>query len=87
MSGTLPALRLAHLYPGEMNIYADRGNIAVLQRRLGWRGLTLEVAEIGIGDAVRPGAIASPIPIVVTSSDRPRQASRWAMTAMLPRSA
>ncbi|CAN0438796.1 unnamed protein product, partial [Phaeothamnion confervicola] len=55
MSGALPPLRLAHLYPGEMNIYADRGNIAVLQRRLGWRGLTLEVTEIGIGDAVRPG--------------------------------
>ena len=32
-------LRLCHLYPGEMNIYADRGNIAVLERRLAWRGL------------------------------------------------
>ncbi len=53
MSGL--ALRLGHLYPGEMNIYADRGNIAVLERRLAWRGHRLEVTEIGIGDAVRPG--------------------------------
>jgi CobQ-like glutamine amidotransferase family enzyme len=32
------AVRLCHLYPGEMNIYADRGNIAVLARRAAWRG-------------------------------------------------
>ena len=31
-------VRLGHLYPDEMNIYADRGNIAVLERRLAWRG-------------------------------------------------
>jgi CobQ-like glutamine amidotransferase family enzyme len=54
MSG--PSLRLGHLYPGEMNIYADRGNIAVLERRLAWRGLSLEVTEIGIGDRIAPGA-------------------------------
>jgi lipid II isoglutaminyl synthase (glutamine-hydrolysing) len=48
-------VRLCHLYPAEMNIYADRGNIAVLQRRLEWRGLTLQVVPIGIGDQVTPG--------------------------------
>jgi CobQ-like glutamine amidotransferase family enzyme len=48
-------LRLCHLYPGEMNIYADRGNIAVLQRRLAWRGLALEVTELGLGDRIEPG--------------------------------
>lgn len=50
------ALRLCHLYPGQMNIYADRGNIAVLARRLEWRGLRLEVAEAGLGDRIEPGA-------------------------------
>jgi CobQ-like glutamine amidotransferase family enzyme len=49
-------LRLGHLYPGEMNIYADRGNIAVLERRLAWRGLGLEVSPLEIGDPVEPGA-------------------------------
>lgn len=48
-------VRLCHLYPAEMNIYADRGNIAVLQRRLEWRGLCLEVTPVGVGDSVTPG--------------------------------
>jgi len=48
-------VRLCHLYPGEMNIYADRGNIAVLRRRLEWRGLALHVTAIGLGDAIIPG--------------------------------
>lgn len=52
---SIPALRLGHLYPAEMNIYADRGNIAVLARRLAWRGLRLEVTELGPGDPVEPG--------------------------------
>ncbi len=39
-----------------MNIYADRGNIAVLRSRLAWRGLSLEVTEAGIGDRVDPRA-------------------------------
>ena len=51
----LTTVRLCHLYPGEMNIYADRGNIAVLQKRLAWRGLALHVTPAGIGDLVRPG--------------------------------
>lgn len=49
-------LRLLHLYPDHMNIYADRGNIAVLRRRLEWRGMALEVIAAGPGDPVDPGA-------------------------------
>jgi lipid II isoglutaminyl synthase (glutamine-hydrolysing) len=44
------AVRICHLYSGELNIYADRGNIAVLRRRLEWRGHTLDVIEAGIGE-------------------------------------
>ena len=55
MSDALHVVRLCHLYPAEMNIYADRGNIAVLARRLEWRGMRLEVTRAGIGDAVVPG--------------------------------
>ena len=47
---------VGHLYPDYLNIYADRGNIAVFERRAGWRGLELEVSEIGPEDDVRPGA-------------------------------
>jgi hypothetical protein len=39
-----------------MNIYADRGNIAVLQRRCAWRGIGFELARAGPGDEVDPGA-------------------------------
>jgi hypothetical protein len=48
-------IRLGHLYPDYLNIYADRGNIAVLARRAEWRGYGLEVAAIGLGEPVRPG--------------------------------
>ena len=47
-------VRVGHLYPDYLNIYADRGNIAVLARRAAWRGHELEVREIGLGDIVRP---------------------------------
>ena len=47
---------IGHLYPDYLNIYADRGNIAVFERRAAWRGIELEVEEIGPGDEVRPGA-------------------------------
>ena len=55
MTTPLPPIRLCHLYPAEMNIYADRGNIAVLRRRLEWRGLALEVTDVGPGDVLVPG--------------------------------
>jgi CobQ-like glutamine amidotransferase family enzyme len=46
----MTALRLCHLYPRELNIYADRGNIAVFSKRLEWRGLRLDVVEVEAGD-------------------------------------
>lgn len=49
-------VRLCHLYPAQMNIYADRGNISVLRRRLEWRGMALRVTDAGPGDAITPGA-------------------------------
>jgi lipid II isoglutaminyl synthase (glutamine-hydrolysing) len=48
-------LRVGHLYPDYLNIYADRGNIAVLERRAAWRGIDLSVKAIGVGDRVGPG--------------------------------
>ena len=40
-------LRVGHLYPEYLNIYADRGNIAVLTRRAEVRGHTLEIEALG----------------------------------------
>jgi lipid II isoglutaminyl synthase (glutamine-hydrolysing) len=46
---------VGHLYPDYLNIYADRGNIAVLARRAAWRGHELEVRPISVGEPMRPG--------------------------------
>jgi lipid II isoglutaminyl synthase (glutamine-hydrolysing) len=48
-------LRLLALYPEQMNIYADRGNILFLQRRCEWRGIPFEYAAAGPGDGFDPG--------------------------------
>jgi hypothetical protein len=45
---------VGHLYPDYLNIYADRGNIAVLERRAAWRGIGFEYRTMGLGEAVRP---------------------------------
>src|ERR1700694_3467013 len=42
-------LRLGHLYPHEMSIYGDRGNILSLLDRSRRRGIDMEVVEIGRG--------------------------------------
>src|SRR5437762_2287933 len=46
---------VGHLYPDYLNIYADRGNIAVLSRRAAWRGHELDVRPVSIGEPVHPG--------------------------------
>jgi lipid II isoglutaminyl synthase (glutamine-hydrolysing) len=48
-------ITVGHLYPDHLNIYADRGNIAVLARRAAWRGFDLDVRAIGVGQRIRPG--------------------------------
>ena len=49
-------ITVGHLYPGYLNIYADRGNMAVLSRRAAVRGHELEVRPVGIGDPLDPDA-------------------------------
>jgi CobQ-like glutamine amidotransferase family enzyme len=49
-------LRVCALYPDLMNIYADRGNLTVFERRCTWRGIGFELAGVGIGDPIDPDA-------------------------------
>jgi lipid II isoglutaminyl synthase (glutamine-hydrolysing) len=49
-------LRLLALYPEQMNIYADRGNILFLRRRCEWRGIDFSYAASGPGEGFDPGA-------------------------------
>jgi CobQ-like glutamine amidotransferase family enzyme len=48
--------RLLSLYPDQMNIYADRGNITFLRKRCEWRGIEFEYAGCSIGEEFNPGA-------------------------------
>jgi lipid II isoglutaminyl synthase (glutamine-hydrolysing) len=48
-------LRVGHLYPDYLNIYADRGNIAVLTERARLRGHELDVVPIGLETDVPAG--------------------------------
>ncbi|HEX5621943.1 MAG TPA: glutamine amidotransferase [Solirubrobacteraceae bacterium] len=47
-------LRVCALYPDLLNIYADRGNLLLFERRCAWRGIGFELAGAGLGDPVDP---------------------------------
>ncbi len=52
----MSVLRVCSLYPELMNIYADRGNIAVLRARCEWRGIGFELGAASMREAVDPDA-------------------------------
>lgn len=45
-------LKIVWLYANKMNIYGDRGNVIVLERRARWRGIATETVEVGIGQPI-----------------------------------
>ena len=47
---TAMRLVIAHLYPDEMNIYGDLGNVLALSRRVQWRGHEVSVQPVQIGE-------------------------------------
>lgn len=49
-------LRVLALYPEQMNIYADRGNMLFLRRRCEWRGIAYEQADAGPGESFDPAS-------------------------------
>lgn len=49
-------LRVCALYPDLMNIYADRGNLLVLEHRCLWRGIGFELSSSGLGESLSPDA-------------------------------
>jgi CobQ-like glutamine amidotransferase family enzyme len=50
-------LRIWHLYPQDMNIYGDRGNVIALQRRARWRGIDAVVRSADVGEPIEPEAV------------------------------
>ena len=52
----MTALRVCALYPELMNIYADRGNLAILRARCEWRGLGFELRSSSLREPLDPDA-------------------------------
>ena len=48
----LKTLNLVHIYPREMNIYGDSGNLKVLVRRLEQRNIKVKVSGVSAGQAM-----------------------------------
>src|SRR4029077_16305824 len=45
-------MRVCALYPDLMNIYADRGNLLLLERRCAWREIGFELCASGLGEVL-----------------------------------
>jgi len=52
MSTQTPSITILQLYPRDMNIYGDNGNLQVLIRRLEWYGYTPKVIHYNVGDTL-----------------------------------
>lgn len=48
-------ITILQLYPNDMNIYGDWGNVLVIQRRLEWHGYTANIIEYNPGDTFPDG--------------------------------
>ena len=47
-----PPVIIAHMLPDLLNLYGDGGNVRILEQRLRWRGIPVEVRRIQHGEAV-----------------------------------
>lgn len=47
-------LTIHHLYADMMNLYGDRGNVISIKKRAEWRGIPVEVVDVGLGGSLRP---------------------------------
>ncbi len=45
------SLTIYHLYPDLLDVYADRGNVAVIEKRCAWRGIGTQVRTLRAGEA------------------------------------
>jgi lipid II isoglutaminyl synthase (glutamine-hydrolysing) len=47
-------LTIHHLYADMMNLYGDRGNVISIKKRCEWRGIPVEVVDVGLGERISP---------------------------------
>lgn len=51
-AGSTAPVVIAHLLPDLLNLYGDGGNVRILEQRLRWRGIPVEVRRIAHGETV-----------------------------------
>ena len=51
-------LTIHHLYADMMNLYGDRGNVIAIKKRAEWRGIAVEVVDVGLNESIRPTSSA-----------------------------
>jgi len=51
-SSAEPPVVIAHMLPDLLNLYGDGGNVRILEQRLRWRGIPVEVRRVGHGETV-----------------------------------
>ncbi|MCX7746774.1 MAG: glutamine amidotransferase [Clostridia bacterium] len=44
-------INICHLYPDLLNLYGDRGNVITLVKRAQWRGITVNVSHVSLGES------------------------------------
>ena len=47
-------LTIHHLYADMMNLYGDRGNVISIKKRCEWRGIEVEVVDVGLEEGIQP---------------------------------
>jgi CobQ-like glutamine amidotransferase family enzyme len=77
-----PRIRVAHLFPAQLNLYGDVGNIAALTRRARWRDYDAEVTSIGSANLGIPAD--SNIIFIGGGSDRAQAAITGELNRLAP---
>ncbi|MGB7415144.1 MAG: hypothetical protein WA902_13145 [Thermosynechococcaceae cyanobacterium] len=49
------SLTLTHLYPDNLNLYGDLGNVVTLKRRCQWLGIDCQLNALNLGDSTTSG--------------------------------
>ncbi|MSO46999.1 MAG: glutamine amidotransferase [Thermoleophilia bacterium] len=75
-------LRIVPLYPELLSIYADRGNVRVLQQRARWRGISVEVTPLALGEALDPAQ--TDVVLIGGGQDRDQALVAEALVAQTP---
>jgi len=78
----MKVVRIVQFYPELLSIYADRGNVIVLQKRAERRGFKVELTRLSLGGRFDPGACD--IALMGGGQDRDQEIVSTHMRAQLP---